>query len=438
MKNNYRALVINPWITDFKLYDEWMHPVGLYFLISLLKHNNWDVEYINCIERDNKLKPKKYNTGDFNYQIIEKPPVYNTIKRKYKRYGIDKNELIEKLKKLNKPDIVFVGTGMSYWVQGCIETCNIIRKIFPDTKMIIGGIAASLIPEYLEKYIPEAIIYTGTLSEKINKFITYKNLNFNNWNPSFIDAFSLIKHHYHGPVLTSLGCPFKCSYCASSKLQDKYYKRPLNIILNEIGYCIEKYNASDFAFYDDALLFNAENHFIPLIDTISSTFSGIRLHTPNGLHIKWLDSKILYKMRESGFTTIRFGYETGNDRFLKDIDSKTNKKQLTEKITLAVSAGFDKKNIGVYIMAGLPDQGVNDVLDEISFISSLNVMAKPVFLSPVPGTILGNIYEKMFPELSKNPFFQNDTFFITRLHGWNEDTVESIRQKAKKNNEMLL
>ena len=36
MSRPFAALVVNPFITDFKLYDEWMHPLGLYFLIDLL------------------------------------------------------------------------------------------------------------------------------------------------------------------------------------------------------------------------------------------------------------------------------------------------------------------------------------------------------------------------------------------------------------------
>ena len=62
------ALVINPWVTDFKLYDEWMHPLGLYFLISLLTFNGFDVHYCNCLRRDPTSKPKRFATGDFEHR----------------------------------------------------------------------------------------------------------------------------------------------------------------------------------------------------------------------------------------------------------------------------------------------------------------------------------------------------------------------------------
>jgi hypothetical protein len=34
MASSPLALVINPHAADFKLYDEWMHPLGLYLLIE--------------------------------------------------------------------------------------------------------------------------------------------------------------------------------------------------------------------------------------------------------------------------------------------------------------------------------------------------------------------------------------------------------------------
>ena len=72
------ALVINPWVTDFKLYDEWMHPVGLYFLISLLRHNGWQVRFFDCLAHGRHARGKAYGTGDFQSTEIPKPDLYRS------------------------------------------------------------------------------------------------------------------------------------------------------------------------------------------------------------------------------------------------------------------------------------------------------------------------------------------------------------------------
>lgn len=433
-----RALIINPWITDFKLYDEWMHPIGLYFLISLLKHNRWDVEFINCLERDALAKCKRYNTGDFPSKEISRPELYKKIHRKYKRYGISKDLLRKKLNDTAHPDIILVGSGMTYWIEGVVETVKIIQYVFPNTPIIIGGISASLMPEILKKKLPGVTIFSGSLSGHINKLKDSHpllgNLSLHGWKPTFIDAFKLINNHYHGPVLTSLGCPFHCSYCASSHLQSKFQIRPNTTVINEMKHLIEHSAVTDFAFYDDALLYLSGKNFLPLAKAIAQLDNKLRLHVPNGLHIRWLDAEVLEAMRKCGFITLRFGYESSSRKYLKETNAKTSRTQLCEKLNLIKSAGFKSKDIGIYVMGGLPNQTVEDVLEELSFVASLDVKVKPVFLSPVPHTKLFEHYARTFPQLQKEPLSHNDTFFITQLPGWSYSAIEEIKKKAQEYN----
>jgi len=433
-----KALVINPWVTDFKLYDEWMHPVGLYFLMSLLRFNNWDVEYINCLERQGEIKPKRHNTADFPSRELMKPGLYNMIERKYKRYGISEENLMHRLATAARPDIICVGSGMTYWIDGLAGTVSTVRKIFPDIPLVIGGVAATLIPQILKKRIPEAEIFSGRLTDK-NAFShsMLNTLSLRGWKPELISALSLVPHLPHGPILTSLGCPFRCAYCASSRLQNKFQARPRALIVLEMKELIARFNITDFACYDDALLYRPEAHFIPLSREIAALDTPVRIHVPNGLNIRWITREILEHMKESGFVTLRFGYESGNTKYRKETSSKAGKKELAEKIHLITSAGFDAKDIGVYVMGGLPGQQVQEMLEELDFVSSLHVNVKPVFLSPVPGTPLFDHYAATFPRLHEDPLFHNDIFFITQLPGWSYSAVEEIKNAARSCNGTL-
>lgn len=428
------ALLVNPHVRDFKLYDEWMHPTGLYFLISLLRHNGWDIEYINCLERDPVKKPKRFNTGDFPNRVIDKPEVYKTINRNYKEYGITGNELRNRLEKIRKPDVIFITTAMTYWTDGVVSTYGTIRSVFPKIIVIIGGISASLIPEILQKKMPGSLIFQGRLSEKLKRIDVLKEISFENWEPSFTDAFPFVKNHFHGPVLTSLGCPLDCTYCASSFLQPQIQVRPLSIVINEMKYLIENHDIKNFSFYDDALLFQPEKNFLPLCEKIESLGKTIKLHLPNGVHLQWINDKVLNAMAKCGFVTLRFGYESGNEKYEKDTNAKADRKLVREKINLIKSYGFTGKQIGVYVMCGLPGQKAEDVFDELSFISSLDIRVKPVFLSPVPQTPLFLKYSRQIPELISNPLLHNDLFFTTLLDGWDCSIIEEIKDTAREYN----
>lgn len=193
----------------------------------------------------------------------------------------------------------------------------------------------------------------------------------------------------------------------------------------------------DFAFYDDALLFQKESILFPFLLRINDLHTNVRFHTPNGLHVRYVDKPTLEKMKYAGFETLRFGYESGQSQHQRAVSGKVDRSQLEVKIAMALESGFTGKQIGVYVMGGLPQQAPDDLCEEMDFIHSLGVMVKPVFISPVPGTELFRHYATQFPEIVTDPLWHNDTFFITNLEGWDDEGVEMIRQKARSLNNLI-
>jgi hypothetical protein len=435
------ALVVNPWATDFKLYDEWMHPVGLYFLISFLKQNSAEVSFFNCLSRPEGETSKPNGTGVFFSRPYAKPLLYENIRRHYKIYGQTQESFEKHLLSAHKPNLVFIGTSMTYWVYGVFETVKTIRNIFPEVPIIIGGSSAILISSFLKASLPEINLFSGSLFDQ--NAITgsgipcFSSMNALSFQASLLPAFKQLIFAYHGPVLSSTGCPLRCSYCASRFLHTRYQARSTSVVVEEIAFLQERFGVSHFAWYDDALLYKPRRHFIPLMRALSTVGIKASFHSPNGLHVRWLTQEVLETMAFAGFKTLRFGYESGSRAFSRDTSGKVRKNELEEKTRLALDNGFCARDIGVYVMAGLAGQSPGDVANEITFVASLSVKVKPVFFSPVPHTPLFETYARQFPELRETPLFHNDTFFITKLPGWDEQKVQEIIDLAKWYNEKI-
>ena len=190
-------------------------------------------------------------------------------------------------------------------------------------------------------------------------------------------------------------------------------------------------NVTDLAFCDDALLYKPENTLMPILDFIHDRKLPVHLHTPNGLHLRFAEEKLMTRLFEAGFRTLRFGFESSASKHTRDTCGKVARKEVRERIAVIKKCGFNSADIGIYTMAGLPEQTPDDVLDEMEFIGSLDVQVKPVFLSPVPSTPLYNRYLPQFPSLATDPLWHNDAFFITQLEGWDTDKMEMIRLKAR-------
>ena len=63
-------------------------------------------------------------------------------------YGIQPEWLREDLQSLPRPDVILVTSMMTYWYTGVQETIGVLRDIFADVPLILGGIYATLCREH--------------------------------------------------------------------------------------------------------------------------------------------------------------------------------------------------------------------------------------------------------------------------------------------------
>ena len=281
-------LCVNPWIHDFAAFDFWAKPLGLLQIAAVLRKNGVDVSYLDCVDR---FHPKETNEqkiswdgrGPYRKKEIPLPSVDGLEEgpQRYSRYGIEPDwfrQDLENLKKNGKIDLIFVTSLMTYWATGVEETISIIKEIFPSVPLVLGGIYATLCTEHARKHSKADLVVAGSGFKDLNKIVkdyTYFDMGFEYSvnNPYFLDdlpypALDLQHKIVYAPILTSIGCPFSCDYCASSYLVPKFYQRSPESVFNEIEHWYYKYKVKNFAFYDDALLINGENHAYSLFEKI--------------------------------------------------------------------------------------------------------------------------------------------------------------------------
>jgi radical SAM superfamily enzyme YgiQ (UPF0313 family) len=221
-------------------------------------------------------------------------------------------------------------------------------------------------------------------------------------------AVHLIEKPRYGVITTSVGCPFNCSYCASGILTPCFRQKDYRTCFNEIFWMNKALGLKDIAFYDDALLFRAGAHFIPLLQKVCQNNLDIQFHTPNGLNVGEIAPEIARLLRESGFKTIRLGMETVRSGTERVIDNKASFEELVNAISALRNAGFQSSEIGVYLLSGLPGQTREEV--EESMIRVKEAGARPYLseFSPIPGTKIWGEAKKVSPyPIEAEPLFQN-------------------------------
>ena len=354
-------LFINPWIHDFTAYDFWAKPLGLLTLASILLDHGYNVSYIDCLDRfHQKAKTTdpsaRCGRGPYLKTNIARPKGLEDVTRNFSCYGIKKEWFIEDLESLHRPDLVIVTSLMTYWHPGVKETIDVLRLIFPETPVILGGIYATLCRDHAEKTIGADMVVSGPGAGKIleiaGNWTGYKVKS--RFDPDNLNTYPYLALHLEhkisfAPIITSIGCPFSCAYCASRVLNPKLIRRDPLLTAEEIKYLHEKYNVCDFAFYDDALLVDSENYAIPMLEKIISSGINVRFHTPNAIHIREITDRTARLMKMAGFKTIRIGLETGDFSLrTKDFDIKVSEKEFKDAVLSLKNAGFEKNEIGAY------------------------------------------------------------------------------------------
>ncbi len=157
-------------------------------------------------------------------------------------------------------------------------------------------------------------------------------------------------------VLSSRGCPYRCSFCCSHVLWGRRvrYRSPLNI-LDEIEQLITDWNIEFLKFSDDTFTVNKRR----VIDFCNLKMErGIKIPYGANAHVNTLDEEMLKHLAKSGCQELWYGVESGSPRILKDIrkDSDINRIKKTFKLT---------KEYGIktraYFLLGMPNETAEDV-----------------------------------------------------------------------------
>lgn len=416
-----RALLINPWIYDFAAYDLWSKPLGILEIAARLKEQGWYVSLIDCLDRFHphferylKGKPPKstiYGDGHYYYEIVPKPEIFGPIPRRYKRYGLPKNLLESILKEEPEPNIILVTSGMTYWYPGVFESIKIIKKRFPVIPIVLGGLYARLCSEHAKTKSGADFVYSGNSYREILELtskITTCEFDYSKLNDKHYPLFELYPRLSYITLRISRGCPFKCSYCGWYLLEDGYSREDPDFIVNEVEYFYKKYSIKNFSFYDDALLYDAEEHIIPILKELLRQKIRVNFHTPNGLNIRFLTPELAWLLKNSGFVRPRLGLESASTYRQEKSGQKTTNTEFLGSINYLKDAGYTSKDIGVYILMGLPEQEPAEVRETVEYVASTGARIFLEEYSPIPGT---TDYKKSGLPPDADPLLHNNTAF---------------------------
>jgi len=174
------------------------------------------------------------------------------------------------------------------------------------------------------------------------------------------------KQNFH--VMTSRGCPNRCSFCSSHTVHGRkmrYYS--VARVREDFARLKDQYGARLVVVQDDHFMANRQRA-LEIIQVIKEL--QLTAVFQNSLALYALDRKTLAALQSAGVDQLPLAVESGSDRVLREIMHKPLNLSIVKRVAR------DCRELGIYthvnILIGLPGETKQDIEDTRAFLKTIN------------------------------------------------------------------
>lgn len=326
---------------------------------------------------------------------------------------LDYDSLKERIRAFS-PDIVGI-TAMTFTLLDVVRTVDVIKKINPGIKIVLGGPHPTIYPEETinlpgvdfvvvgegERVFADLLDALGNKDAlKAVKGIVFKDEGtiHNIGRAPFIEDLDslpfparqltpykqytslLAKDKTITTVFTSRGCPYNCTFCDRPALGKAFRKRSAKNVVDEIELCFGM-GIKEFLVYDDTFTVDKERVTAICEEIIKR---NLKIRWDIRARINTVDNYMLDKLKSAGCQGIHYGIESGVQRILELINKNITLDDARRVIRMTKAK---KIKTLAYFMIGLPTETRDDIIKTLSFAKELapDYLHVTVF-TPFPST----------------------------------------------------
>jgi len=239
--------------------------------------------------------------------------------------------------------------------------------------------------------------------------------------PNHAYRYLFSSHPKIGTMITSRGCPFRCSFCDKSVGGSRWRARTAIEVVDELVHMNREFGIQFVNFYDDNFTLHRAR-VVAICEEILGR--GLRISWKCEGRVDGVDLELLQLMKKAGCITVAYGVESGNAKSLallrKDVSIEKSRQAFAE----TKQAGLRSL---AYMILGVPGETAADVRASIRFSKDLKAdYVQFSSLTAMPGT---DITAQFASKSSvKNPLdrdIQRET--LTDLH---EEELSMLMKEA--------
>lgn len=248
--------------------------------------------------------------------------------------------------------------------------------------------------------------------------------------PDYSYARAFIERSRTGFLITSRGCPVRCTFCSTSSYWgQKVRMHSPERVVDEMEMLVSQFDIKKIFFHDDTF-----NLGIPRVLEICRGIKG------RGIEIDWacscrvvpVSEEMIATMVESGCRHICWGVESGSEQILRSINKKISLAQIRNAFELSTKFSHILST-GAFSMVGNPGESEKTIRETVSFLNDTPITDAPStsILYVLPGTLLyetlnkkGYINDEDWLKHKTAPTYTIENSFYT-LRKWNHMVTRS-------------
>lgn len=189
-------------------------------------------------------------------------------------------------------------------------------------------------------------------------------------------------------LMTSRGCPYRCTFCSQSIMPQKWRCRSAKNVADEWEHLVNDLGAQEIGVLDDSANIRVDRLHELADELIRRKINHVPWIFVNGIRGNLATVELLGHLKEAGLKRTAFGVESGDPDILMSIDKRIDHDTIREAFANAKKVGLE--TIGFFII-GLPGETEETMEKTIQFAIELDPMiANFSMMTPYPGT---KVYE---------------------------------------------
>lgn len=287
------------------------------------------------------------------------------------------------------PEVIKITSLFTYWSAYVWDSVKFYKKTYPDAKVIVGGIYASLMPDHCRKSGCDEVF------EGVDKRVE-----------RFKPAYDLVDVDYQ-IVHTSRGCLRRCKFCGTWRIEPEFISK--KSIKDEI--CSNR-----IIFYDNNLLANPSIKEI-LEELKSAKHNGRVVYSESqcGIDGRLLTLEVAKLLKQARFLNPRIAWDHGYKQ----------KMMIKKQIDMLIEAGYPAKDIYIFMIYNF-EQDYYEMLKKLKQCKKWGVQIADCRYRPLNQTV--EHYNPRKRQTSK------DYYIYAK---WTDRQIKLFRKKVRQQNIMI-